>query len=111
MDPRPVDVRRDQERLRALHLEALPPVVPFVLGASDGPCDDDLVFAIEGPDGQFIAYLYGTIQEAIHIWELAVHPAFRRRGAGRLLLRHLAGLCGPLGIPLITVTPMGALGT
>jgi ribosomal protein S18 acetylase RimI-like enzyme len=111
MDPRPVDVRRDGERLRDLHLKAFPSAVQFVMDASDGPADDDLVFGVDGPDGQMVAYLYGEIDgDRVHIWELAVHPDFRRRGVGRTLLRHLATLCGPMGILLITVTPMGALG-
>lgn len=104
-----VDARGQLEQIRALHDMALGSV-PFVVDSAGGVKGDDLVFGMEGEDGQLIAYLYASAQppQRVHVWEVAVDPTVQRRGLGRALLRRLAKVCHPGGFELITVTPFAA---
>lgn len=75
--------------------------------SADGAWKDDLALGVDWPDGDLIAYLYATVStlELVHVWELAVLPAFKRQGAGRTLLYKLAELCVEGDLPLITLAP------
>lgn len=55
--------------------------------------------------GRPVAYLLADpIDGNLHVEQVSVHPACARRGLGRALLDHLAGLAAAGGLPALTLT-------
>jgi GNAT superfamily N-acetyltransferase len=60
--------------------------------------------AVDGADAP-VAYLIAErIDDALHIEQVSVHPAAARRGIGRALIDHLAGVATAQGLPALTLT-------
>ena len=60
--------------------------------------------AVDGDDRP-VAYLIAErIDGALHVEQVSVHPAHARRGVGRALLEHFAGLARSEGLPALTLT-------
>ncbi|MFF4429673.1 GNAT family N-acetyltransferase [Streptomyces sp. NPDC001513] len=66
--------------------------------------------AVDGPDvdtgpGVPVAYLIADrVDGNLHVEQVSVHPDRARRGIGRSLLEHLAGLAAREGVPALTLT-------
>ncbi|MFB7178526.1 GNAT family N-acetyltransferase [Streptomyces sp. NPDC056257] len=74
--------------------------------------------AVDGPDadagadvdagagaGVPVAYLIADrVDGNLHVEQVSVHPERARRGIGRSLLEHLAGLAAREGVPALTLT-------
>ncbi|MER6319635.1 GNAT family N-acetyltransferase [Streptomyces sp. NPDC001581] len=70
--------------------------------AIDGPSTD--VGPGPGP-GVPVAYLIADrVDGNLHVEQVSVHPDRARRGIGRSLLEHLAGLAAREGVPALTLT-------
>ncbi|MBE1492690.1 GNAT family N-acetyltransferase [Plantactinospora soyae] len=59
------------------------------------------VDATDTPVGYLLADL---VDGDLHVEQVTVHPRCARRGIGRLLLEHLAGYAGTIGVPALTLT-------
>ncbi|MGK5498221.1 GNAT family N-acetyltransferase [Streptomyces sp. URMC 125] len=52
-----------------------------------------------------VAYLIADrVDGNLHVEQVSVHPGSARRGIGRSLLDHLAGLAADAGVPALTLT-------
>ncbi|WP_405014647.1 GNAT family N-acetyltransferase [Kitasatospora sp. NBC_01539] len=52
-----------------------------------------------------VAYLLAEpVDGCLHVEQVSVHPSAARRGVGRALLDHLAGLAAADGLPALTLT-------
>jgi GNAT superfamily N-acetyltransferase len=57
-----------------------------------------------------VAYLLADpVDGNLHVEQVSVHPDSARRGVGRSLLDHLAGLAVTGGIPALTLTTFAAV--
>jgi len=66
---------------------------------------DGLALVAAGPDGVPTAYLVAErVDDALHVEQVSVHPDGARRGTGRALLDHAAGLAAAQGLAALTLT-------
>ncbi|MET9275099.1 GNAT family N-acetyltransferase [Kribbella sp. NPDC003557] len=62
------------------------------------------VVALDGEQVIGFAYLQSDGHIQAHLSQLAVHPAYRRKGIGRALLEHATPLTGAQRVDLVTDT-------
>ena len=66
---------------------------------------DGVALVAAGPDGLPMAYLVAEpVDGALHVEQVSVHPDGARRGTGRALLDHAAGLAAAQGLTALTLT-------
>ncbi|BAJ26070.1 MULTISPECIES: GNAT family N-acetyltransferase [Kitasatospora] len=87
-----------------LSVEELTPFVTAGLAwvSVDDAADGD---AAEHGADRPVAYLIAArIDGALHVEQVSVHPSYARRGVGRALLEHLAGVAAAEGVGALTLT-------
>jgi GNAT superfamily N-acetyltransferase len=66
---------------------------------------DGRAWVATGDDGRPVAYLIADpVDGNLHVEQVSVHPASARRGVGRALLDHVAGVAVAGGVPALTLT-------
>ncbi|MFI1279525.1 GNAT family N-acetyltransferase [Streptomyces sp. NPDC020858] len=60
--------------------------------------------AVDGADAPVAYLIADRVDGSLHVEQVSVHPDHARRGVGRSLLEHLAGLAVRKGVPALTLT-------
>jgi GNAT superfamily N-acetyltransferase len=98
------------ESFRAVGMPEIAEDEPFPLDVLAGYRRDGRAWVAVSDSDRPVAYLLADpVDGNLHVEQVSVHPDSARRGVGRSLLDHLAGLAVTGGIPALTLTTFAAV--